>query len=182
MRSAFLASHCLAPAGLVVSSHSFSNRFLKKRLLHCVGVCVQVTSRPPVMASAPCPCRACSSSRGPDPRVRRLPGRGRSATDRRRHGSCRRSGRRRSARRFPRRSSPCGRRSRGCPWPPRRVRIAVRTFRIDVDQAHLDGAERLRKLAFAAVAFVAQPRALGTPVELLRAPRRRRGRRRNRRS
>src|SRR5215468_12700742 len=52
---ALFAFHCLAPAGLFVSSHSFSNRFLKKRLLHFVGVCVQVTSGPPVMASAPYP-------------------------------------------------------------------------------------------------------------------------------
>src|ERR1700761_5649836 len=50
-----LAFHCFAPAGLLVSSHSFSNRFLKNRLLHLVGVCVQVTSGPPVMASAPTP-------------------------------------------------------------------------------------------------------------------------------
>src|SRR5262245_60638618 len=50
-----LACHCLAPAGLLVSSHSFSNRFLKNRLLHLVGVWVQVTSGPPVMASAPTP-------------------------------------------------------------------------------------------------------------------------------
>src|SRR5499427_4262112 len=55
-RAAF-AFHCLAPAGLFVSSHSFSNRFLKKRLLHFVGVCVHVTSGPPVMASAPTPVR-----------------------------------------------------------------------------------------------------------------------------
>src|SRR5689334_12060905 len=53
--SAFFAFHCLAPAGLFVSSHSFSNRFLKKWLLHFVGVCVQVTSGPPVIASAPTP-------------------------------------------------------------------------------------------------------------------------------
>src|SRR6185295_17701442 len=52
---AFFAFHCFAPAGLFVSSHSFSNRFLKKRLLHFVGVCVQVTSGPPVIASAPKP-------------------------------------------------------------------------------------------------------------------------------
>ena len=51
-----------------------------------------------------------------------------------------------------------------------RVRIAVRPFRIDVDEAHLHGAERLGKLALAAVAFVAQPRALGTPVKLFRFP------------
>src|SRR6201999_1678930 len=41
--------------GLFVSSHSYSNRFLKKRLLHLVGVCVQVTSGPPVIAWAPMP-------------------------------------------------------------------------------------------------------------------------------
>src|SRR5271154_1602288 len=49
------AFHCGTPAGLFVSSHSFSNRFLKNKLLHLVGVCVQVTSGPPVMVSAPMP-------------------------------------------------------------------------------------------------------------------------------
>ena len=63
-----------------------------------------------------------------------------------------------------------------------RIGIAVRPFRVDVDQAHLHGAERLRELALAAVAFVAEPGALGTPVRVLPAPRRRRGRRRSRRS
>src|SRR5271170_5098434 len=53
--SAPLAFHCCAPAGLLVSSHSKPNRFSKKRLLHWVGVCDQVTSGPPVMASAPKP-------------------------------------------------------------------------------------------------------------------------------
>src|SRR5262249_57785896 len=53
----FLAFHCGTPAGLLVSSHSFSNRFLKKWLLHLVGVCDQVTSGPPVIASAPMPVR-----------------------------------------------------------------------------------------------------------------------------
>ncbi len=51
-----------------------------------------------------------------------------------------------------------------------RVRIAVRPFRIDVNETHLHGAERFGELAFAAVAFVAEPRALGTPVELFRLP------------
>ncbi len=51
-----------------------------------------------------------------------------------------------------------------------RVGIAVRTFRIDVDQAHLHGAERLGKLAFAAVALVAEPGALRTPEQLFRLP------------
>src|SRR5258708_3334891 len=53
--SASFAFHCFAPAGLLVSSHSYLNRFSKKWLLHFVGVCVQVTSGPPVMASAPKP-------------------------------------------------------------------------------------------------------------------------------
>ena len=50
------------------------------------------------------------------------------------------------------------------------VRIAVRAFRIDVDQAHLHGAEWLRELAFAAVAFVAEPRPFRTPEEFFRLP------------
>src|SRR6185312_7387401 len=42
-----------------------------------------------------------------------------------------------------------------------RVRVAVRPFRIDVDQAHLHRTERLRQLTLAAVAFVPQPCPLG---------------------
>src|ERR1700739_4787807 len=70
--SAPLAFHCCAPAGLLVSSHSYLNRLSKKWLLHFVGVCDQVTSGPPVMASAPkpVPCllfqpRPCSSMSAP---------------------------------------------------------------------------------------------------------------------
>ena len=48
--------------------------------------------------------------------------------------------------------------------------LAVRPCRIHVDQAHLHRAERILKLAFAAVAFVTQPRPLGTPVELFGLP------------
>src|SRR3984885_3068174 len=66
------AFHCLAPAGLLVSSHSNLNRLSKKWLLHLVGVCDQVTSGPPVMASAPTPVpcllfqpRPCSSIAAP---------------------------------------------------------------------------------------------------------------------
>ena len=51
-----------------------------------------------------------------------------------------------------------------------RIGIAVRSGRIDVDQAHLNGAERLGELAFAAVAFIAEPGAFGTPVKLFRLP------------
>ena len=50
------------------------------------------------------------------------------------------------------------------------VRFAVRAFRIDVDEAHLHRAERFLKLALAAVALVAEPRPLGTPVELFGLP------------
>ena len=51
-----------------------------------------------------------------------------------------------------------------------RIGIAVRAFRIDVDQAHLHRAERLGELAFAAVALVAEPGAFGTPVQFFRLP------------
>src|SRR4029079_4856065 len=51
----FFGFHCFAPAGLVVCSHSYSNRCLKKSLLHLVGVLVHVTSRPLVVAWAPTP-------------------------------------------------------------------------------------------------------------------------------
>src|SRR6202040_4204289 len=51
-----------------------------------------------------------------------------------------------------------------------RIGIAVGALRIDVDQAHLHRAERFGQLTFAAVAFVAQPGALGTPIELFRLP------------
>ena len=47
--------HWLAPAGLLVSSHSKPNRLSKKALLHRVGVPVQVTSIPLVIVSAPLP-------------------------------------------------------------------------------------------------------------------------------
>src|SRR5207237_4812062 len=50
------------------------------------------------------------------------------------------------------------------------VRLTVRPNRIDVDDAHLHGAERLRELALAAVEFVAQPRPLWTPVALFGLP------------
>src|SRR6516165_4438714 len=50
-----LAFHWYAPAGLFVSSHSLLNRLSKKWLLHLVGVWDQMTSGPPVIASAPLP-------------------------------------------------------------------------------------------------------------------------------
>ena len=48
-----------------------------------------------------------------------------------------------------------------------RIRIAVRAFRIDVDQAHLDGSERIREIALSGIArVVTQPGLLGAPVDV----------------
>src|SRR5262249_42520458 len=51
-----------------------------------------------------------------------------------------------------------------------RIRLAVRPFRIDVDETHLHGGKRILQLALAAVAFVPQPRPLRTPVEFFGLP------------
>ena len=51
-----------------------------------------------------------------------------------------------------------------------RVRLAIRSFRIHVDQPHLDGAQGVLELTVAAVALVAHPLGLGPPVDLLRLP------------
>ena len=47
-----------------------------------------------------------------------------------------------------------------------RIRIAIRPFRIDVDQTHLHGGERILKIAVAAVSLVRQPLAFGAPVDV----------------
>src|SRR5437899_1004864 len=52
---ASLATHCLAPAGDSVGSHSKLNRFSRKLLLHAVGVLDHVASRPLEMQSLPWP-------------------------------------------------------------------------------------------------------------------------------
>ncbi len=49
----------------------------------------------------------------------------------------------------------------------KRIRVTVWPLRIDVDQAHLNGAERIRQLAVAAVALVVEPHPLGAPVDVL---------------
>ena len=48
-----------------------------------------------------------------------------------------------------------------------RVWVAVRALRVDVDQAHLDGAERVLEIAVAAVALVLQPLGLLAPVDVV---------------
>ncbi len=51
-----------------------------------------------------------------------------------------------------------------------RVRVAVGTFRVHVDQAHLHRTQARVQLAFAAVALIAQPGALRPPEEFFRLP------------
>ena len=51
-----------------------------------------------------------------------------------------------------------------------RIRVAVRPFRIHVDEAHLHGAEGIRQLAVAAVALVTEPRGFRSPVDVFRLP------------
>src|ERR1700675_282750 len=46
------------------------------------------------------------------------------------------------------------------------IRLAVGPFRIHVDQAHLNGGERIGKITVAAVALVCQPLALRPPVSV----------------
>src|SRR5688572_16646060 len=53
--SGFFGFHCFAPAGLVVSSHSYLKRFSRNPLSHLVGLLVQAPSRPLVIVSPPLP-------------------------------------------------------------------------------------------------------------------------------
>ncbi len=48
-----------------------------------------------------------------------------------------------------------------------RVGVAVGALGVDVDEAHLNGAERVFQLAVTGVALVAEPGGLGTPVDVL---------------
>ena len=48
-----------------------------------------------------------------------------------------------------------------------RVRRAVRAFRVHIDEAHLNGRKRVLESAALAVALVAKPFFLGTPVDVL---------------
>src|SRR5688572_32441748 len=51
-----------------------------------------------------------------------------------------------------------------------RIRVATRSLRIHVDQAHVIGAERPLDLAFAAVTRISKPRVLSAPEDLLGLP------------
>ena len=50
-----------------------------------------------------------------------------------------------------------------CDW----VRLAVRSFRVHIDQPHLNSAERIVELTVSLVAFVSQPLGLRSPVNVL---------------
>jgi hypothetical protein len=47
------------------------------------------------------------------------------------------------------------------------IRLAVWSFRIHVDETHLHGGERILELTVAAIPLVAEPRGLGSPVDVL---------------
>ena len=48
-----------------------------------------------------------------------------------------------------------------------RIRVAVRAFRIDVNQTHLHGSERIFQIPLSGIAFVTtQPGFLNTPVDV----------------
>src|SRR6185369_5156774 len=51
-----------------------------------------------------------------------------------------------------------------------RIGLAVRSFRVDVDESHLHRAQWLLKLSFAAVTFVTEPRTFRSPIEFLWLP------------
>src|ERR1700704_683408 len=72
LASGFFGVHCFAPAGLIVSSHSYLNRFSRNPLSHLVGSLVHAPSRPLVIVWAPQPLpnvffqpRPCSSRVAP---------------------------------------------------------------------------------------------------------------------
>ena len=165
------AFHCLAPAGLLVSSHSFSNRFLKNRLLHLRrllrpgdfraagdGIGADAGAVLALPAEALILERAAFRVRAHQRRIAGAMGLAEGVA-----AGNQRDGlfvvHRHAEEGF---ADVLGRRER--------IRIAVRAFRIDVDETHLHGAERLGELAFAAVAFVAQPGAFGAPEQLFGLP------------
>ena len=47
------------------------------------------------------------------------------------------------------------------------IRVSIGPFRIHIDQTHLHGSERIRKITIAAVALVRQPLALGAPINVV---------------
>ena len=52
------------------------------------------------------------------------------------------------------------------PCCSKRVWIAIWAFRIDVNQSHLNGGQRVRKVAIATVSLVIEPLSFGAPIDV----------------
>ena len=132
-----------------------------------MGSGVQMPSNPLVIASPPFPVPKAFFSPVPAPRCRRPRARGRRGLHRRPMGLAERVAARdqrdglfvvhRHA--FEGFANVDRRRE----W----IRLPVGPFRIDVDQAHLNGRERVLEIAIAAIALVAEPLVLAAPVDVL---------------
>ena len=167
--SASLATHWWAPAGLLESSHSFPKRISKKSLPNRVGVVVQVTSRPLVIASGPAPVlkeffhpRPCCSIGAPSGSA--------STWSSGFAAPCV----------LPKECPPAISATVSSSFIAMRANVSrmsraaasgsgltIGALGVDVDQAHLDGGQRLLQVALAGVALVAEPLGLGTPVDVV---------------
>ena len=166
-----LGVHCLAPAGLVVSSQSYLNRLSRKPLSHFVGSLVHAPSSPLVIRVG-----ALAAAEGVPPAEALLL-----------DGAPSGSGPTYSALTAPwrlaERVAAGDERNRllvvhrhaseglsNVPGGSKRIRVAVRPLRIHVDQAHLHGAERIVEFPVAAVALISEPGVLRPPEDLVGLP------------
>ena len=168
---AFFAFHCSAPAGLLVSSHSYLEEIIEKMIAPLRGRLAPGyfgTSADCVSAEALAILALPTETlildqralglRAEERRVARAVGLAESmAAGDQRHGLFVIHGHARE-----RLADVAGR----CD----EIGFAVGPFRVDVNEPHLDRAQRLLQFAFAAVAFVAQPRSFRTPVKLFGLP------------
>ena len=166
--SAPLATHWCAPAGLLLSSHSYLNRFSKKWLLHFVGVWHQVTSSPLVIVSRPLPvpkllvqpkpCCSMPAASGSIPTSFASP----------------------APWVLPKLWPPAIKATVSSSFIAMRAKVSrmslaaaigsglpIRPLRVDVDQTHLHGTEGTLELTVAGIAPVLEPVLLGAPVDVL---------------
>ena len=167
----FFGFHCFAPAGLVVSSHSVLEEVLEEVVAPLggrrrpgdfeaardgVGACAGLVAALP---SEPLLLEVAALRLGADVGRRRrtvgLAERVPAGDERHRFLVVHRHAAERLAN-VPRRRHGIG--------------LAIRPFRVHVDEAHLHRAEGIRELPIAAVALVTEPRALGSPVDVLGLP------------
>ena len=178
------ATHCFAPAGLSVSSHSWPKRFSKKP-----AAPLGRRARPGDLEAAGDGVAALAGAVGAVPAEALL-----LEGSRLRLGAdvVGRTGAVRLAERVPAGDERDGllvvhrhpaERLADVARGGQRVGVAVRALRVHVDEAHLHGAERAgRARGRRCVALVAEPGVLRTPEDLLGLPDVRRGRSRSRRS